>query len=809
MKLHPASADEKLGFGVIRASLEERLLSALGMEALERARPQSDADAMLTELNGVSELQQVVRFDDPLPLRNLHDIRPLLKRAAPEESYLEGEELAAVRQVLETTRLLHGYFEGRKEQYPTLVARTSGVTPLASVESAIESAVDEQGAVRDDASVDLRRLRAEIARTQNDLRRTLQQSLRDAVSRGYATEEQPTVRGGRMVIPVRAEARRKVPGFVHDTSATGQTLYVEPAACLDLNNEVRSLESAERREVQRILRRVTDHLRAHIFAIRRNLEFLGWLDFAHARARLANEMVAVVPNLNADGMVDVIDGRNPSLLVLFGKAEAPDERKVVPLDLRLDDARRTIVITGPNAGGKTVAMKTVGLFVIMLGYGMPIPVDEKSTLCLFETIYVDIGDEQSIEEDLSTFSSHVANLRRMVEGAGPRALMLIDEAGTGTDPDEGAALARAVLEVLTERGARTIATTHHGALKAFAHETRHLENGSMEFDQESLRPTYRFKLGVPGSSYAFPISRRQGLPPGILERAAALLGTQKTSFESLVHTFQERTRALEERIAELGRVTEEAVRDRDLYRERLQELQRERNAVRAEALREAERVVAEANARVERTIREIKEAQAARDATHAARSSLEEFGEDLHQRRNRAERKARRHREAARAPGVAGERDTIEVGDRVVLDAGATPAEVVAVDEGSVTIVIGSARVRTHRSRVTKVSGGDARRRQRVSRHTTSGFDAMRSLQAHTSVDVRGKRAAEAVSEVVRLVDDAVAANLEEVEVVHGKGTGALRAAIRESLDLHGSVAAYEDAPWDRGGPGVTIIRLK
>lgn len=809
MTILPGAAVEKLGWSVITARLEELLVSPLGAEALEAARPSSDLDVVRRELQAVSEVQQILRFDDPLPLRHVLDVRSLLRRAMPEDSYLEPEELSVVRLVLETTRLLGGYLRRRSDRFPVIAERAAAAVQLPQVEEAINRVIDDQGLLRDDASPELRRIRGAIQRAQSDLRNTLQRALRDAVGKGYATEEQPTIRGGRMVIPIRAEAKRKISGFVHDTSASGQTVYVEPAACLDLNNEVRELESAERQEVLRILRQVTSALRQHVPEVNRSLVFLGWFDSAHARARLANELDAVVPNLNADGILDVVAGRNPSLAIHFGRIEGEERREVVPLDLRLDDQQRTLVITGPNAGGKTVAMKSVALFTLMLGYGIPVPVDEKSNLCPFARIFVDIGDEQSIEEDLSTFSSHVGNLSRMVREAGPDSLVLIDEAGTGTDPEEGAALARAVLEALTATGARTIATTHHGALKAFAHEADNVVNGSMAFDEETLRPTYRFRAGIPGSSYAFPIARRQGLPTEVLERATELLGTQKSSFEDLISTFEARTNELQEKLEAVDKLRADAETERERYRERLESLQTERATLREQALREAEEVVSEANARVERTIREIREAQAEREATKAARGRLDQFAEDVTAQRRQVERKTRTRKKGRAETAERGDSGAIRPGDRVVLDGGSTAAEVLEVEGGAATIAFGSTRLRTDLSRLTRVSAATARKRERRQEIRPSSTDSMRSLQAQTSIDVRGKRAHDALADVTRLIDDAVAANMDQVEILHGKGTGALRQAIREDLDRHPSVESYADAPWDGGGPGVTVVRLR
>lgn len=850
MKTYPASLEEKLGFDVIRERLNDRVMSPLGRERLDRMKPARTMGWLQDELDRVQELQEAYRYDDTVPLNHVYDLRNVMKRAAPEEAYVDPEDLWQVRLVLVTLRRLKRYFEGRERDYPGLAYAVERITPLEDTEEHIRSVIDEDGSVRDDASPELHRLRRQIQQRKSQLRDTLDSALREAVKQGYATEEQPTIRAGRMVIPVRAEAKRKVDGFVHDTSATGQTVYIEPAACLRLNNEVRELESEERREIERILREATGHLRAHGSEMDANLKALAQFDLLQAKAKLANHLDAVVPTLNDEGIVDVAQGRNPVLQLHFeaihgskngassggsnggsagedrpGIEDAP--REVVPLDMSLGDDFDTLVITGPNAGGKTVAMKTVGLFALMLAYGMPIPVAPHTKFALFDRLMVDIGDEQSIEEDLSTFSSHVSNLKHMLRNAGPNMLVLIDEAGTGTDPDEGGALAQAVLERLTEAGVSTIATTHHGTLKVYAHETDRVENGSMEFDQSTLRPTYRYQEGVPGSSYAFEIADRMGLEGGVLSRARELAGEQKTAMEDLIATFEKRNQELEDELYEARTAREQAEKEKERFEQKWRKLDKERESFRQQALEEAERIVQDANARIEQTIKEIKEAEAEKEATKEARKRLDEYKEDLQDKREEARDSKRKGTKDDRdaspessrsggepsgdgaAPSDDAEQTprrrggTIREGDRVVLDDGSTSMEVQEIEDDEAVVVMGSMHMRVDLDRLTKVGG------PRREPETGYGADvSMASLDASPSIDVRGERVEQGVQRVQHFIDDAIAAGLNTVEILHGKGTGALREAIHDDLKRRSDVSNVRTAPIEQGGAGVTLVDL-
>ncbi len=795
MHLHPDTAEKKLGFDVLREKLVAYARSPVGAERLAAMQPAATATEAREEMQRVAEWLGALRFDDAPPVDAFPDVRVMLRRIAPEGGYAEPEDLAGLRRVLGVARRVRAYLGTRRDKYPALALIAANLAPADSLERRLDATLDDEGRLRDDASPELARLRRTLIQTQARLREQLMRELRRAIGEGFATEEQPTIRGGRMVIPVRAEARRKVQGFVHDTSATGQTVYIEPAAVLDLNNEVREIEGAEKREIEKILRAVADDIRRARPELEPSIEALVRLDVLHAKARLARALDAHAPAVTDDGMLDLRAARHPLLVLRF----EGEKREVVPLTLKLGDAFQTLVITGPNAGGKSVAMKAVGLMALMVGYGLPLPADRASSFSFFDKLIVDIGDEQEIEEDLSTFTSHVRNLRHLIAHADSRTLVLLDEAGTGTDPGEGGALAQSVLEHLTRVGARTIATTHIGALKVFAHAHAGVENGAMIFDQETLSPTYRLQTGVPGSSYAFEIAGREGLGSALLARARALLGERQTALEDLIVQLEDERRQVEAERDGLARAQRAAEQAEARFRERDDAMQAQRTTLKQQALDEAERIVRQANAQVEKTIREIREAQAGRDATRAARADLEKFAETVSTQQ--AQRQPKPPRRSAEAP-----RETIAVGDQVVLEGGTAAVEVIAINGREATVAQGAVKLRTPLDTLRKVGG---RAPQKVVVKTTAeGGSGLSALTARTRIDLRGQRVEDAVMAVERLLDEAISAGVEHVEILHGKGTGALRLAIREHLQRRREVTGFDDAPHEQGGPGVTHVRL-
>ena len=818
--LTPPDADRRLGFDAVRERLLALTRTPHGRDRLETLEPLSDAAAVRDRLTRAGEMADLVRGGDGPPVGEVDRIEGVLRRAQPKDSALEGNALRAVARVLEVGRRLHDYHHRRKEQAPALWDVAARVAVLKALEDRITRSIGDDGQVKDDASPELLRITRELAQRQGRLRSTVQAALREAISQGYATEEQPTIRGGRAVIPVRAEAKRKVSGFVHDVSSTGQTVYIEPTAALDLNNEIREIQLERGREVQRILQALTGHVRHHRRDLERTSVAIGHLDALAAVGRLSADLDALVPEVGEGGPLVLVQGRHPALqLRVLEAARLPEaERRgvpktVVPLDLELGADAHTLVITGPNAGGKSVAMKTVGLLSLMAAHGLPIPAAPGTRIPLFTQVFVDLGDQQSIQDDLSTFTSHLTNVRKMLESADDRSLCLIDEAGTGTDPAEGGALSEAVLMRLTKRKTLTVVTTHIGALKAFAHDTAGVVNGSMEFDRAELEPTYRFRAGIPGSSYAFEIADRVGLDRPVVRDARRLVGEGKSRLEDLIGEFEERTAAAQKLALEADERRAEAERIQKDYEQRLDRLRADADNRRAQALAEAQRILDEANATVENTVREIKEAEAEREQTQEARDKLEAARARVEKRKRKTDSKVRRRQATPEPAGASG---AIGVGDHVRLDADGPVGEVLDLEGGEAVIALGALTSRVKTKRLTKVGGPMKRGKtsalasSRTPGRARAGESRSAAVStARTRIDLRGARVDEALTEVQKFVDDALVGGVPSVEILHGKGTGALRQAIHRELGARPDIAGYGAAPLNQGGDGVTVVELR
>jgi DNA mismatch repair protein MutS2 len=856
MRVFPDSAAEDVGLSPVLARLQVHLTSPRVQQKARALEYCTSLDQSRSLLNLVAEIQDCIRFDDPIPFQAPEEIYDSLARARPEGAALTSDEFVRIRLVAKVGRLCRSYFLSRVDQYPTVYTLFETLELPKQIEDAISEVFDDEGNIRDNASPGLRRIRRELQHARASLRKSIMRVLAQASSDGYATEDQPTVRGGRMVIPVRAEAKRKISGFVQDVSATGQTVYIEPAECLDQNNQIRVLETEEAREIESIRRGLTDVVREHVEALRLASDTLAEFELRKGIAELANEIGGLVPAFNEDGIIKIENGRSPELLLHFQEqkrsSSAAGERRghsallneslvntVVPLNVTLGDPDSALVISGPNAGGKSVALKTVGVFQLMLGMGIPIPVDETSSFPFFESVFIDIGDSQSIEDDLSTYSAHLSWLKTVLEDANHQSLVLVDEAGSGTDPDEGSALFQAVLEALLDVRARTIITTHHGALKYFAHETPGIENGSMIFNQETLTPTFLFQQGEAGSSYATEMAQRVGLPASVLDRARGLLGEEKADVSSLLVRLASRVEELEQagRAAEAARKDAESTRAR--FDDRLSRIKEQQNDIRSAALAEAEKIVRDANKTIERAVRKIKESEAAKEQTKDARASVDALRTKLEAS---LERQTRKKKSATRKRGAMPEGDTpksnrrpesrgkkasgarskssatdkaqtplvangpLALGDRVIIDDGAVTGEVSTLNNGKAIVLFGSAQTRVDVSRLTRVAGPEKQRVTVRQERTQAGSPSIMSVKSR--LDVRGMRVSEALSEVTILIDQAVVAGLKTVEVLHGKGTGALRQAISEYASSRPDVMKVDEAHPDQGGHGVSFVWL-
>jgi len=530
-------AAEKLGWDVMYRRICELVVSSLGREQLRVMRSSIDPEIRKSSLDLTDSLQRYLLQGSTLPLQDFIDVRSHLEQARPEHAMLSPDSLHEVRKVCRASRRIQSVLSQANEK--NLSQAVQPIMILRELEDQIELAIDAHGRILDSASSDLRKIRRRLLQSQDALRAKLKSILNQAIRQGYAAEHQLTMRAGQMVISLYADAKRKIKGFIHDSSATGQTVYIEPAQCLEPGNEVRILENQEQREIQRILRELTSIVRDCTDSIQTNLMVLGRIDLLHAKAQLSIQLDGIVPRLSRKPILKIREGKNPALCLANTTSE------VIPLTISIGKDDRTVVITGPNAGGKTVAMKSCGLMLLMLGCGIPVPVHPESVFGTFNHILAEIGDDQSAELDLSTFSARIKGLQQMCTVASQGTLLLVDEIGAGTDPDQGAALAQAMLEYFTASGALTVVTTHHDSLKVYAHQTDGVANGSMDFDEMTLQPTFIFRQGVPGSSYALRIANRMGLHPMLLKRAQQILGEQKVTLESLIESYRKKIATIE------------------------------------------------------------------------------------------------------------------------------------------------------------------------------------------------------------------------------------------------------------------------
>ncbi|MBI4810747.1 MAG: endonuclease MutS2 [Ignavibacteriales bacterium] len=591
---------EKLEFDKIKKYIQRYSISDLSREHLDKLVPSVNISEIKENLSLVTEMKLLLETDDPLPLDNLSDIRTSLHRSAIEDYILPSVELHQIESVLITSRLLHTFFSRRSKLYPLISLKVKSIHVEKILEYNIHQAIDEDGKVKDSASKELSSVRRQIANKSHAVRRNLEVLLKNIAGSEWIQEEIITTREGRMVIPVKTEYKNRVPGFIHSASASGATVYIEPAETLDVNNEIRTLYFQEQREIERILKDLTKQVREVKDKLLHNVHVLAELDFIQSKAKYSIEVIGSKPKMKSDGDIRFINAYHPLLL------QRHKRKDVVPLDLEITDEFNTIIITGPNAGGKSVAMKTVGLLSLLAQAGCHIPASPESEVRIFSDIFVDMGDEQSIENDLSSFSSHLNNLKVILENANERSLVLLDEIGSGTDPIEGSSIAAAVLEHLTELNSINIATTHHGNLKAFAFETLRMQNAAMEFDQTTLQPTYRYRSGVPGSSYAIEMAERLKMSSVIIKRSREIKGSEANKLEDLILDLEKKSQELK---STLDKVNEEKSRLHNLnlvYQNKITSLEKEVKETKARALDEAKHIVRKANSVIEKSIREIK-----------------------------------------------------------------------------------------------------------------------------------------------------------------------------------------------------------
>lgn len=782
-----AAALEKLEFAAIKTRLLHYAASEPGRTLLADLEPSTSLSRIREELSRVSELKRFLVEEGDLPLDGIFPLRGPLQKSGLEGAVLQPRELLHVAALLKASRTLRAFVAKRRTEYSLLWELAEPLHSDKVTEFNIEQAIDESEAVKGSASRELQSIRRTIAEKYEALKKRLQGILKIASTQGFSQEEIITTREGRMVIPVKAEYKNQVPGFIHSASSSGATVFIEPADTLDLNNEIRSLQFQEQREIERILRVLT----AQVAAIREpllvSLDALARIDALHARAKYSIEILGREPEIGEGGSLNLVTARHPLLLLRHGYA------KTIPLDLEIGGDFQTLIISGPNAGGKSVAMKCVGLLVLMTQAGLHIPAGDGTRMRLFSSVLVDIGDDQSIENDLSTFSSHLRNLRAIAEAADDRTLVLIDEIGSGTDPAEGGAIAAAMLEHLTRRRACCIATTHQGALKAFAYQAAGVENGAMEFDQTNLTPTYVFRSGIPGSSYAIEMASRLGFSDELLDRSRQLLGVQQSKLDGLITELEASAQAARKQLEELQ---SEKTRVDSLvgqYEGKIKAQASELKEVKRRALDEAQQIVANANAVIERSVREIRETSAEKTAVRRLREDVDRLKEEIRQEEQTV---------AVETSGT--EAEPIDTGSTVRLTAGTDTGEVLSItaDRSQAIVVFGQVKMKVPLKDLVRVrEAGRA-----PARFSAAQVDLKR--QVARELDVRGMTGEEAFPLIDKFIDDAVLAGLHRIDIIHGKGTGALRKRVTEFLAGHPRVKSSHIAEWNEGGMGATVVEL-
>lgn len=783
-----------LEFDKIIDHLAQLSNSTAGKELILQIHPAGELTVVNRDLTEVTELRSILDFDDPFPFSALPDIRPALRKAQIVGNFLLPEEFSQILQTLEVARKINDYFHERQEKYPLLSKLVIPVFSFPTIEKAITRCIDIVSLeVIDSASPNLNRIRRSIEIQEQRLRKKLDDLVSELSRKGYLQENLVTVRDGRLVLMVKDEHRHHVKGLIHDQSATGATLFVEPFETLDFNNQIRSLKLEERREIEKILMSLTERVRERLPEIQQSVQALTRLDVVYAKAKFSQQINGSQPMINDNNRLEIINGRHPLLVLRQHSSQA-----VVPLDLTLGEHFRTLVISGPNAGGKTVALKTVGLLSLMTTCGLHIPADASSNIAIFKNIFAAIGDQQSIENDLSTFSSHVANLQEIVEQVTSSDLVLIDEIGGGTDPDEGAALAIAILEHLNSIGCLTIVSTHQSALKVFAHETAGVENGSMEFNRETLEPTYHFRLGIPGSSYAYEIASRWGLSEKITNRARELVGTKKSKFEKLLEDIENRLQSNRALANELSIKQSELDGLMKLYQHRYDELTSRERELKKHAIEEARQIVQEANRAIELAIKQIREQQASREAIQAAHQLIKNQQERLAQEQRRIEPK-KVEAETSSQP-----LDKVTIGQEVIWTVYKSKGIVLSDPDAAGKVLIQSGDVKI-KVPLTELVSSPSTTMPTSSTQINVNFAPAPSNE----LDLRGYRVDEALIAVDKFLDEAILSGLEKVYIIHGKGTGALRQAIHEYLDANLRVKSKGFPKWSLGDMGMTVVELK
>lgn len=844
--IYPKTFEHKIGFDEIRTLLRERCLSTLGKEKIDDMSVSTNPTIINEWLQQVKEFRLLQEQADDFPMQFFFDVRESVARLRLEGTHLNEDELFDLKRSLETIYNIVNYLNRGEDNndnepntylYPALHRLATDVITFPQLIKRIDNILDKFGRIKDSASAELQNIRQELARTEGGISKTLNRILRSAQSDGVVDKDvTPTMRDGRLVIPVTQGLKRKIKGIVHDESASGKTVFIEPTEVVEANNRIRELESEEHREIIRILTEFSKEIRPHVKSMLESYKFLASIDMIHAKAELARKINGFEPVVGSKPEIDWIQAIHPLLKISLEK----QDKKVVPLDITITNDKRILIISGPNAGGKSVCLKTVGLLQYMLQCGLSIPVGERSHTGIFKNILIDIGDEQSIEDDLSTYSSHLTNMKNMMKNADGNTLLLIDEFGTGTEPQIGGAIAEAVLKQFCNKQAYGIITTHYQNLKHFAKEHEGVVNGAMLYDRHQMKALFQLSIGNPGSSFAIEIARKIGLPEEVIHDASEIVGSDYIQSDKYLQDivrdkryWENKRQAIHQREKELDKLTVK-------YENDITEIEKSRKQILKKAKEEAEELLRQSNKNIENTIREIKECQADKEETRRIREELNSFKEEIssidtqkndefiarkikqiqerkeRHKKHKQEKSDKEAQAAKKLRDAAKRTDAVEEilnafrkGDTVKIKGLTSIGTIETTDNKTATIIFGDMRTKMPVDRIEHASQpeNNSKPSLNISRETRDAIDN-RKLNFHQDLDVRGMRGDEALNAVTYFIDDAILVGMSRVRILHGKGNGILRQLIRQYLATVPNVSDYHDEHVQFGGAGITVVDI-
>ena len=797
LMLYPVNFEHKIGFDSVRSLIDEKCAGSWGVEEAEKISFSNDFDTIVASLTLINEMMSLITDSNALPVPVVIDLRHQFADTKAEGTFLETKDLIALKKNISTLRELVQFIsDADPNRFPSLINFVKDTFTFANIENRIDSIINRFGDVKDNASPNLAQIRRDIIISQNSVSKIMRSVLNKAAEDGLIDKDvTPSLREGRLVIPVSSMNKRRIPGIVHDESATGKTVFIEPTAVVEVNNRIRELENEERREIIRILTEFTNFVRPYYDDILNSCLLVAKIDAIRAKALFSIDIKAIKPYLYSDCRIDWYEARHP----LLEKSLTRQGKKIQPLNIRLNKKQRILLISGPNAGGKSVCLKTAGLLQYMLQCGLPIPIHERSNAGIFQSIFIDIGDEQSIENDLSTYSSHLIKVKNCIKYSNGKSLLLIDEFGTGTEPQLGGAIAEAVLNRLNTNHVYGIITTHYTNLKHYAAQTEGIVNAAMLYDRNKMQPLFMLSIGTAGSSFAIEIARKIGLPDDVINAASKIVGEEQIDFDKHLQDVARDKRYWEQKRAKIKEEEKKLQSLTEHYDALVQDIKKKEKEIIRNAKEEASQIIKNSNAKIENTIRAIKESAADRNITQSERRELENFKKSL-------------DKQLEKQPDIKQLKD-FHKGERVRIKGQNIAGTIDAVNGKTAIVFFGQIKSTVDVSKLEHLTASQLKEMEKYSTNAVAnakkGFDMReRQLNFSQDIDVRGMRVDEALQAVIYFLDDAQMFNVSRVRILHGTGTGALKSAIRDYLYQSSIVKSFKDEHVQFGGAGITVVDL-